>query len=104
MLAHLLREQRQFDIRLVFVAVADDDGVGLLVDGYHGVQLRLATRFQTDVELLSVAHYLVYHRLHLVDLDGIHQEALPLVAVFFRSMFVALVHAFNTVLNDVGEA
>ena len=40
-LAHLLRQQRQLDVALVLVSVADDDRVALALYGYHGVQLGL---------------------------------------------------------------
>ncbi len=50
-LAHLLRQQRQFDVALVLVAIAYDQRVALALDGDDGVQFGFGTGLQTKVEL-----------------------------------------------------
>ena len=47
LLTHFLRQECQFDIALVLVAVADDDGVTLTLHGNDGMELRLRTSFQS---------------------------------------------------------
>ena len=81
--AHLLRQERQFHIILILVAVADDKGIFVGIDGQYGVQLRFGAGFKADVVLVAVAHYLFHHLAHLVHLDWIDNEVLAGVPVFF---------------------
>ena len=104
LLAHLLSEQRQLDVRLVLVAVADDDGVALALHGDDGMQLRLRAGFQSEVELPAVRDDLLDDRLHLVHLDGIHHIVLSLVVVLLRSLLEAAPRFLDAVVEDVGKA
>ena len=41
MLAHLLRQKSQLYVRLVLVAIADNDGIALALHGYDGMEFGL---------------------------------------------------------------
>ncbi len=103
-LAHLVGQQRQLDIALVLVAVADDERIALGVHRDDGVQLGFRTRLQTEVELLAVAYYLLHHGVHLVHLDGIYRETLAAEPVFLGSLAVAARHTLDAVVENIGEA
>ena len=80
-LAHLLCEEGELDVALVFVSVADYERVALTLHGDDGMELRLGTGLKTEVELAAMADDLFHHGLHLVHLDRIYHEALSLVVV-----------------------
>ena len=103
-LAHLLCEQRQLNVALVFVSVADDERVALALYGYHGVELGLRAGLQSEVELASVGDNLLHHGLHLVHLDGIDYEVLALVVVLLGGLHEALRGLLDAVVENVGEA
>ena len=102
-LTHLLGKQSQFNVALVLIAVADDEGVAFHVHRQHGMELRLGTRFQSQVVLLSVADDFLHHRTNLIHLDRIDDEVLGRVAVFFRGILETSCRLLNTVVDDVGE-
>ena len=102
-LAHLLREQSQLDVALVFISVADDERVALALHGDDGVQFGLGTGFKSEVELLAVTDDFLYHGLHLVHLDGIDDKVLCLVVVFLGCFLKATGGFLNAVVEDVGE-
>ena len=104
LLSHLLCQQGQFDVALVLVAVADNDRVALALHGNHGMELGLGTGFQSQVELASVRDNLLYHRLHLVHLDGIYHIVLALVVVLLRGFLEAAPRLLDAVVEDVGES
>ena len=104
--AHLLCQQGQLDVATVFVAVADDGRVGLdvgHVDGKHGMKFGLRAGFKTDVETAAMRHQFFHDRLHLVHLDGIDDEVLALVLIFFGCLLEATCQLFNSVVQDVGK-
>ena len=102
--AHLLGQQRQFNIALVLVSVAHDERVALALYGDDGMQFGLRSGLQSEVELASVADDLFHHRLHLVHLDGVDDEVLPLVVVFLLGLLKATGRLLDAVVEDVGEA
>ena len=104
LLAHLLCQQRQLDVALVFVTVAHDDTVALALHGDDGVQFGLRTRFNTQVELAAVRDNFLHHGLHLVHLDGIHHIVLSLVVILLGGFLEAAPRLLDTVVEDVGEA
>ena len=104
LLAHLLCQQSQFDVRLVLIAVADDDRVALALYGNDGMQFRLRTCLHTEVELTTMRDNLLDHRLHLVDLDGIDHIVLAFVVVLLGSLLKTAPSLLDTVVEDVREA
>ena len=102
-LAELLGEQRQFDVALILVAVADDERVALALLGDNGVELGLGAGLETEVELTAMGNHLVNDGLHLIDLDGIDDVALALVVVLLARLVVAFGHLLDAVVEDVGE-
>ena len=103
-LAHLLRQQSQFDEVLVLVPVADDEAVGVHVCGEHGVQFGLGACFEAQVVAFAVADDFLHDGPHLVDLDGEDDEVFALVVVLFARLAEAFVGLLNAVVEDVGEA
>ena len=103
-LAHLLRQQGQLDVALVLVAVADYERVALALHRDDGVQLGLRAGLEAEVELAPVADNLLDDGLHLVNLDGIDDEVLPLETVFVRRFLETAPRFLNPVVEDVGEA
>ena len=104
LLAHLLCKQGQFDIALVLIAVADDDGVALALHGNHGMQLGLGSGLQSQVEFPSVGDNLFHDGLHLVHLDGIDHIVLTLVVVLLGGFLEAAPCFLNAVVENVGES
>ena len=102
-LAHLLCQQGQFDIALVFIAVADDDGVALALQGDDGVELGFRAGFQTEVELPAVRDNLFDDGLHLVHLDGVDHVVLALVVVLLAGLPETVPRCLDTAVEDVGE-
>ena len=103
-LAHLLCQQGQFDVRLVFVAVTDNDTIALALYGNDCMQLRLGTCLDTQIELTTVRDNLLNDRLHLVDLDGEHYIVLCLVVVLLSGFLETAPRLLDTVIKNVGEA
>ena len=102
-LSHLLCEQRQLNEVLIFVAVADNDGVGVHVGGQHGVQFGLGTALKTEVVLLAVGDDFLNNGAHLIDLDGIDDEVLAAVVVFLLGTLKAIGGFLNAIVEDVGK-
>ena len=67
------------------------------------MQFRFRTRLQSEIEFLSVADNLFYHRTHLVDLNGIDDKILGFITVLFGSLFKTGRHLFNTVVQNIRE-
>jgi len=103
-LAHLLSQQRQLNVGLVLVSVADDERVAVTLHGDDGVQLRLAAGLQSEVELASVGDDFLHDGLHLVYLDGVDDVALALVVILLGSLLEARCGLLDAVVENVGEA
>ena len=69
--AELLGEERRLDERAVLVAVAEDEGLGVLLEGEGHQQLRLRARLDPEVEGPAVLHQLLDDVALLVDLDRV---------------------------------
>ena len=102
-LSHLLRQQCQLNVALIFISVADDERVALALHGDDGMQFGLRAGLESEVELASVAHNLLHHRLHLIDLDGIDDEVFALIVVLFRCFSEAVEGFFYSAVENVGK-
>ena len=105
--SHLLRQQSELDIVFVLIAVANYERVlGNLahIHCQNGMKLGLRTCFQTYVELSSVAHNLLYHGLHLVNLDGIDDEVLCLIIIFLGCFLKATRNFLDTIVKDIRKS
>ncbi|CCZ69498.1 uncharacterized protein BN759_01686 [Bacteroides sp. CAG:702] len=102
-LSHLLCQQSQFDVTLVFVSVTNNQRIGVSIDGYHGMQFGFRTCFQSQIELLAVADDFFYHGTHLVHLNGINDEVLCIVAIFLRCLSETIRNFFDTVIQNIRE-
>ena len=74
------------------------------IDREHSMELRLGAGLQTDVVFIAVAHYLLHHLAHLVDLDGIHHEILGIVVILLRRLAEAAGYLADPVVEYVGKA
>ena len=101
--AHFLSQQGQLDVVLVFISVADDERVGVDVDGEHGMQLGFGTGFEADVRFLAVAYDFFHDGAHLVHLYGVDDEVLSRVAIFVGSLFEAMGDFLDAVVENIGK-
>ena len=100
---HLLGKQRQLDIRLILIPIADYKGILGDICGKHSMQLRLRTGLKADIELLAVAHYLLHHRTHLIHLYRIDRIALPLIVVLLGSLTEAVRYFLDAIIQNIGK-
>ena len=100
-LAHLLSQQCKFYITLVFISVADDERVALALHSDDGMQFRLRTSFQTEIELAPMRNNLLNDRLHLVYFNRIDDEVFCLVVVFLSSLLKARSRFLDTTVENV---
>ena len=77
----LLGEQRGLDVGPVLVAVAEDQGFGVVVQGERDQQLGLAARLDPEVEGAPVLDELLDDVALLVDLDRVDAAVAALVVV-----------------------
>ncbi len=84
---HLVGQQCQLNIILIFIAIADYQRILIYIGGEHGMEFRFRPSLQTNVEFLPMADNLLDHRAHLVDLNRIYYEILSLIAILLRSLF-----------------
>ena len=101
--AHLLCQEGQLNVILVFVSVADNEAVAVHVGGQHGMKFWLRSCFQSQVVTFTMTDDLFHHRAHLVDLDGEDDEMLTLVVIFLLCFSKAFVGLLNAIVQDVGE-
>ena len=104
LLAHFLRQQGELYVALVFVSVADDDGVALALHGNDRMKFWFGAGLQSEVEFLSVGDDFLHHGLHLVHLDGVDHVVLSLVVVFLACFFEAAPCLFDAAVENVGES
>ena len=102
-LAHLLSQQCQLYVVLVFIAIADDERIAVHVHCQHSMQFRFRTSLQPQIELLTVLHHLLHHRADLVHLDGVDDKILPIIAILIRRLLEAGGSLLDAVVDDVGE-
>ena len=103
-LTHLLCQQCQFYVALVFIAIADDERVALALHGDNGMQFRFRSRFESEVEFASVRDDFLHHRLHLVHLDGIDDEVFAFEVILFLRFGEAACRFLDAAVEDVGKA
>jgi hypothetical protein len=97
---HLLCKQSQLDVAFVFIAIANDERIGVGINGQYGVKLWLRSGFQPNMEALSVRYDFFYYLPHLIYFDGIDQIILRLIIVFFGSGFKAVGNFFDPVIQN----
>ena len=102
--SHLLRQQSKLYVTLILVSVADNQRVGVHIDGNHRMQFGFGACFQSEIEFLAVADNLLDHRTHLIHLNGIDNKILRLVAVLFRRLSETTGNLLNPVVKNVGKA
>ena len=101
--AHLLCQQGKLNVAVVLVAVADYERVAVGVHCNHGVKLGLRAGLKANVVALSVACDFLYHRAHLVHLDGVDYEILALVVVLLCRNLETARNLLYAVVKNVGE-
>jgi hypothetical protein len=100
----LLGEERRLDERLVLVSVAEDVGVGVLVQGEGNEQLGLAAGFDAEAVGRAVFDEFLDDVPLLVDLDRVDAAEPALVVVLGDGGGKGPEHLLDAELQDVGEA
>ena len=100
----LLGEERRLDEGLVLVAVAEDEGLGVVVHGQGHQELGLAARLDAEVEGAPVLDQLLDHVALLVDLDRVDAAVAALVVVLGDGLLEGAAELLHAGAQDVGEA
>src|SRR5690606_16409448 len=100
----LLADQREAEVRLVLVAVADDEGVGPLGHREHRLQLRLAADLEADAVTLAERNDLLEHVTLLVHLDRVDRRVASRVLEFVDRGLELLGERLDARSQDIGEA
>ena len=103
-LTHLLGEQCKLDEIAVLVPIADDKAVQVHIGCQHCMQLRLAAGLETDIVVFAMAHNLLHHGLHLIDLDGEDDDVISLKIVGFGRLFKAVGGLLDAVVEYLRKA
>ena len=99
-----MRQQGQFYVRLVFVAIADNDRVALALDSDNGVQFGLRTGLNAQIELTAMGDNLLDDGLHLIDLNGEHYVVFRLIVILLGSFLKTAPRLLDTIVENVGKA
>ncbi len=102
--SQLRAHERGFDVLLVLVAVAHDEGVLVVEDAHHGQELGLGAGLEAVVVGSAELRDLLDHVAVLVDLDGVDATVVAFVAVLGHGAPEGLVQIHDPALQDVGEA
>jgi hypothetical protein len=103
-LAELAADERQADVVVVLVAVADDHAARARVHRQGDHELGLGAGLQAVVVVLAGLHDLVDHLPQLVHLDREHPPVLALVALLLDGLDEDLVQLDHPVAQEVLEA
>ena len=96
--------QREPQVLLVLVAVADGERFGVRVHRKHDEELALAARFQAEVPGRACVEDLLDHLAHLVHLGRVDAEILPLVPVLRDRAAEHVVELLHPAAQQVLEA
>ena len=102
--AELLGEEGGLDERLVLVAVAEDQGLGVVLQGERHQQLGLGAGLDAQVEGPAVLDQLLDHVALLVDLDRVDAAVGALVVVLRDRLLEGAAELLDPRPQDVGEA
>ena len=102
-LSHLLSQQGKLYVTLVLISITDNQRIRVHIGGNHRMQLRFGACFQSQVELLPMTDNLLDHRAHLIDLNGVDDKILRLVAIFLRRLLETAGNLFNPVVKNIGK-
>ena len=104
LLAELAAEEREADVVVVFVAVADDEPLRTLVHRERDHQLGLGPGLQPVVVVLAGGDDLIDDLAELVDLDGEHAAVLALVALVLDRLGEDLVDLHDALAEEILKA
>ena len=100
----LAAHQRQPQVLLVLVAIADGERLGIRVEREHDQELALAARLEAEVVRSAGVEDLLDHLAHLVHLGGVHAEVLTPVSVLGDGVAEDVVELFYPAAQQVLEA
>uniref|UniRef100_J3MAZ6 Uncharacterized protein n=1 Tax=Oryza brachyantha TaxID=4533 RepID=J3MAZ6_ORYBR len=103
---HGARDERERDVLVVLVAVADEQGVRVAARGeaaHREQQLRLGAGLQAEAERLAELHNVLHDVPVLVALDGVHALVPPAVAGGAHGVVERRVEGFHAVAEHVWE-
>src|SRR5438477_450040 len=101
LLAELAAKQRDPDEGRVFVAIANDETFGVLVHRQRSDQFRLASGFETEVNLLTGIDNFFDNFAQLIDLDRKNAAIFIFVAKFRDRVVECAINSFDTVAEQI---
>ena len=101
LLTELATEQRDADERSVFVAIANDQTLGILVHRQRGDQFRFASGFETKMKLLTGIDNFFNDFAQLINLDRKNTAILILVTELRYRLLKCAVYRFDTVTEQI---
>ena len=103
LLAEFTAQEREADVVVVLVAVADDQSLRTLVHGEGDHQLGLRTGLEAIIEVLAGGHDFVDHLAKLVNLDREDAAVVALVALILDRLGEQLVQLDDAMPEEVLE-
>ncbi len=97
-------QDRRLDVALVLVAVADQQGLGIVDQGEGDQQFRLAAGLQAEMPLAAALHQLFHHMALLVALHRKHALVAAAVAVLGDGPLKGGMEPLQPVFENVVEA
>ena len=104
MMEDSLAEEGEADVVVVLVAVADDERLGVLVEGEGDHELGLGAGFEAEVVVLAGVEDLLDDLAELVDLDGEDAAVFTLVGLLGDGLAEGFVEVDDAVAEQVLEA
>jgi len=104
LLAEAAAHERELDVLLVLVAIADEQRLAVLEQGQGDDELGLGAGLEAEVVFLAGVEDLFDHLAQLVDLDGEHAAVARVVAFLVDGLAEGLVDLRDAVAEQVLHA
>ena len=97
-------QDRRLDVAMIFVAIADQQGMGVLGKGECDQEFGFAPGFQAEVPAPAAFHQVFHYVALLIALDREHPLITTAVVVVGNCSLEGSMQAFEPVVEDVVEA
>ena len=102
--AHFAGAEGEVDELTIFVAIADDEGLGVVHVGQGGEEFRFTAGLEAVLELASEAGYFADDLVLLIDLDGVDAAVLATIILFSDGASERDIEFLDARVQDVAEA